>query len=424
LIPARGRRRIRWPALLGLALLLQGCWDFPDSRLPADGSGSDDVNRDQAVDQAPDRGPDRGMDRGLDRGPDRDRGLDMAGDLDLDGPIDMLPDTGLVFRANGQSCLVDSDCWSNICADKICCDQPCTGTCQSCALSGKLGTCTPVPAGQAPTAPKACTVTAPGTCGLDGKCDGAGGCRRWPGGTICLAASCSGTGGEKVAAARICDGKGLCISPLATSGDTDCSPYACDSSTNRCFSSCSTPDSGVASGCKTGVPCSGGKCTGATGLPLGAPCSGSSVCAPASSSSSYCADGVCCESACTGTCETCALPGAEGRCVKVPFGQRPPTGKTCAITTACHYDGTCDGSGACRYALAGAPCQATSCSSGARRTYGCSGTKQAQCKLTNTNCGRYGCLTGTHGVGCYGNCETSAQCSGTNVCSGSKCVAP
>ena len=51
---------------------------------------------------------------------------------------------------------------------------------------------------------------------------------------------------------------------------------------------------------------------------LGQPCSCSSDCG-----SGFCVDGVCCNSACTGTCMSCSLPGSEGTCDVVPAGASP-----------------------------------------------------------------------------------------------------
>jgi hypothetical protein len=62
-------------------------------------------------------------------------------------------------------------------------------------------------------------------------------------------------------------------------------------------------------------PTAGGRCDleGACKAGLGAPCSdGATDCV-----SGVCADGVCCETSCSGVCETCNERGSEGRCVPV-----------------------------------------------------------------------------------------------------------
>ena len=47
-------------------------------------------------------------------------------------------------KTNGQACAAGSECSSGNCADKVCCDLACTGTCRSCVMAqtGKPdGTC-------------------------------------------------------------------------------------------------------------------------------------------------------------------------------------------------------------------------------------------------------------------------------------------
>ena len=68
-----------------------------------------------------------------------------------------------------------SDCASGICAQGACCQTACTGPCMSCALTGTAGTCSTVPAGSDPLGQ--CADQGAPTCGTDGTCDGAGGCR-------------------------------------------------------------------------------------------------------------------------------------------------------------------------------------------------------------------------------------------------------
>src|SRR5205085_668427 len=78
----------------------------------------------------------------------------------------------------GQACACAAECRSGVCADGFCCDRRCEAGCMTCGLRGREGTCTPVPAGEAPTAASRCARAAASTCGLDGTCDGAGSCRK------------------------------------------------------------------------------------------------------------------------------------------------------------------------------------------------------------------------------------------------------
>jgi hypothetical protein len=66
--------------------------------------------------------------------------------------------------------------------------------------------------------------------------------------------------------------------------------------------------------------------------------------------SGTCVDGVCCNNACTGTCQACNVPGLMGTCSPVPDGLAPVLPNQCASQPAatCGPDGLCDGRGACR----------------------------------------------------------------------------
>lgn len=69
-------------------------------------------------------------------------------------------------RANASSCASDDECESGHCVDRMCCSDACSGTCESCAVPGSIGSCTIVPAMTDPD----------GECGPLGYCDGVGGC--------------------------------------------------------------------------------------------------------------------------------------------------------------------------------------------------------------------------------------------------------
>ena len=44
--------------------------------------------------------------------------------------------------ANGTACTSGSQCGSGFCADGVCCNNACSGTCESCSVMGHVGTCT------------------------------------------------------------------------------------------------------------------------------------------------------------------------------------------------------------------------------------------------------------------------------------------
>ena len=43
-----------------------------------------------------------------------------------------------------KTCTVGAQCASGFCVDGVCCDKACDGSCESCALTGKVGTCSPI----------------------------------------------------------------------------------------------------------------------------------------------------------------------------------------------------------------------------------------------------------------------------------------
>jgi len=135
-------------------------------------------------------------------------------------------------KALGTACVAPGDCSSGFCAQNVCCATDCAGVCLSCAVKGNEGACTAVPAGMPSTPPEACKASDASTCGLDGKCDGAGICRNHLLGTACMAATCTSA---TLRGAGTCDGQTHCQIPAATT----CGGYTCLSGTG-CRATCTT----------------------------------------------------------------------------------------------------------------------------------------------------------------------------------------
>ena len=89
----------------------------------------------------------------------------------------------------GTACVVDTECISNFCTEGYCCDAKPCGKCRSCALTGSVGTCTAVAAGD-PDPAGMCLAMSVSTCGTNGACDGAGECASYPAGTNCKPSEC------------------------------------------------------------------------------------------------------------------------------------------------------------------------------------------------------------------------------------------
>ena len=123
-------------------------------------------------------------------------------------------------RDNGLACSCSAQCKSKFCVEGYCCNSACQGTCQTCSQAMSLGTCTMVAAGVKPSDPSDCHVEANTTCGQDGTCDGKGGCRLYPVGTVCIAGTCQGA---EIAGTRVCDGAGACRAGAINV----CAPFLC-----------------------------------------------------------------------------------------------------------------------------------------------------------------------------------------------------
>jgi hypothetical protein len=145
----------------------------------------------------------------------------------------------------------------------------------------------------------------------------------------------------------------------------------------------------------------------------GATCAADVDCA-----SNVCAQGVCCATACGGTCQSCAQAGSLGTCKVVPAGQDPLNQCADQGVATCGTDGSCDGSGACRRYGAGAVCVAAMCATSsytAART--CNGTGTCGAAPAPTACGRFVC----NANGCLSSCTTNADCTSPLLCSGGAC---
>jgi hypothetical protein len=89
-----------------------------------------------------------------------------------------------VWKPLGQACGSASECASGNCVDGACCSTSGCGRCFTCNAPGSAGTCRPVPSGL-PEPHGQCAIQPVSTCGLNGTCDGAGGCASYPNGTSC-----------------------------------------------------------------------------------------------------------------------------------------------------------------------------------------------------------------------------------------------
>jgi|GEM_PF-5877817 hypothetical protein len=227
-------------------------------------------------------------------------GPDAAGS---DSRIDAGPDTTLSGAPPGATCSKAAECASNNCSDGVCCDLACTGSCQSCALSEKVGTCslvTGVPASGHPP------CGGSGYCA--GSCNGQSSSCYYPGvKTTCATAACIN---GSATPARACDGAGNCSS----AGSIPCGAFICG--TAACLSSCTDN-----SQCVSGAACVSGRCTvcstGQTVCP--------NLCTNLQSDDSHCG-------ACSGTGSACSATQqcTGGKCL-LASGQGCTSDAQCAV---------------------------------------------------------------------------------------------
>ncbi|MCU1281301.1 MAG: Flagellar hook-length control protein FliK [bacterium] len=295
-----------------------------------------------------------------------DLGVDLAGVAgDLARPA---PD-GAVPRGLGFPCDGVAECDSGACVDGYCCESLCdpgdaSNLCKACNVPGHEGRCVAAVAGTDPH--QQCEPDPVATCGKDGLCDGHGACRRYPHGTACGMPSCAA---GSLTAAATCDGEGSCVAGAVRT----CAPYVCGSATS-CATSCTPPDVG----CAPPATCNNGSCGKHA---LGQQCASPSDCA-----SNFCSpQAVCCDAACTGSCESCALGGQPA--------------------------------GHCAPLAAGTQCAAAACMGDSRlaaRT--CDGNRTCQAAAT-TDCTPYTCNTAN--ATCFAKpCQGNQQCAAGHTCNG------
>lgn len=226
--------------------------------------------------------------------------------------------------AAGERCESDEGCANGLaCAmpEGVCCNQPCNGACMACVGSktGKAdGVCASV-----------CPIQDPTTCGTTGACGADGACVVYAAGISCAAASCGPAqqGGFEETGPRTCDGMSSCASPVTTS----CGLYGCDGP--ACRERCSVDEE-----CAQSAYCvNQSECVAK--LDNGDLCDTGR---DAQCKSGHCANYMCCDTACAGTCVACSASktGVEsGTCANIPAGEDPDG--------ECDDGKNCDGHGAC-----------------------------------------------------------------------------
>ncbi|MBK7581893.1 MAG: hypothetical protein IPI67_17000 [Myxococcales bacterium] len=317
---------------------------------------------------------------------------------------------GVCKSKTGQGCTLATDCASNNCADSTCCTDACTTPCRSCANAS--GTCTTAVVNQED-----------GTaCGGINSCDGSGNCKKKTGqgcttGTECISGNCidsyccdsTCSGGCDVCSAALGATQNGTCSVLASGAPGQCSPYKCGG-TAACPSSCSSDQN-----CAPGHYCGGNICLPTKGL--GLTCGAANEC-----TSTYCADGVCCNTTCSSKCMACSAANkqsgtAAGTCDAAKQGTNPGNG--CVVSSdPCGDQATCSGTpGECAKAANGKSCGPTTCANGAVSGKICNGSGVCV-DQTNAQCAPYVCK----GSACSSPCTADTDCQTDFYCAGGVCV--
>jgi hypothetical protein len=297
--------------------------------------------------------------------------------------------------ARGSACSTGMQCESGSCVDGFCCESACRDACHSCKLPGSEGKCLPAPAGEDPD--NDCAEEMPSTCKKDGACDGKGACRNHPAGTECVPGGCTGS---MESSARLCDGNGVC-----QPGTSQSCPTAC--SNNSCNRTCSDQNP-----CQAGFFCdTAGVCK--VKVAQGMACAGNAEC-----TTGFCADGVCCNSACGQLCNACNLAATRGVCTPVADGQDPKNECVAEAPATCGRAGGCNGMGACRVHASGTACGNQTCM-GATQTGAktCNGTGSCVAGQ-QVDCSPFRC----GGAQCRTTCQTTNDCDLGFVCMGNACT--
>ncbi|HEY4188594.1 MAG TPA: hypothetical protein VGP07_26220 [Polyangia bacterium] len=307
-------------------------------------------------------------------------------------------------KQDGQSCKINGECLNGHCVDGVCCENACDGSCRSCSLPNLAGKCTLV-ANNAADPRGMCKDLTAAMCSTDGKCDGGGGCQKYPVGSQCADEDCTT---DVYTGPSTCNGSSQCIKPTAL----PCNPYHCNA--NKCFGACTTNDQCVA----PNICGQDGNISSCGKKAQGLDCSTDAECG-----TGHCAQGKCCDTACTGACKACNLNASPGVCSDVQSGTDPQGLCAATAATTCGTTGMC-AAGQCAKFSTSTVCKPASCVAGGPPSS--AAVPQSKCD-GNGACvtpSTVGCAPGrcdTTALMCVNTCTTTADCTNPNTCVNGSC---
>jgi len=326
--------------------------------------------------------------------------FDSATDPDAECPVnEACNGAGACKKSNGQPCNVQADCVSERCVDAVCCGLPCGNLCEACSAAktgGSDGTCGPALSDSDPD--NECGI------GPEQSCDGAGACKLTKGQTCTAPSECV---------------SGNCIDAVCCDSPCVATCYACSAaktggSDGMCAFVLPSLDPDDECGTGSDLSCDGfGACKKADGQ----------VCAePSECLSENCVSGLCCNAACTDSCDKGVLAHAE-----CSTGTCKTTGKSCneylcaddkSCATSCTDHADCAG---------GYRCEEPNCVPKGDKGDPC--TTDVECAKDHCidqvccavdDCTPYRC--GPEGA-CRETCSSSGECASGHTCiSSGQCV--
>jgi hypothetical protein len=268
--------------------------------------------------------------------------------------------------AQGTKCMASGDCDTGFCTDGVCCAVASCGAGKECSADGSSCVAT---SAVSCTADAECKTghCANGVC-CDQQCDG-----------VCQACNLSGSVGTCSSLGPTCLGEPADAAVTPTDAGTDGAPPTVHEAFTRCSKD-------------------------------------------AQCGTNHCVEGICCDTACTDRCHSCALSGSIGKCTVEPTGV--DLKHECGPGRACL--GTCS-AGACVGSSTGTQCDAQKCT-GASTGIGPATCEKAggSCqtdKVAQFDCAPYLCEP-AFGA-CRETCSGSDECTQGYSCDTStqKCVA-
>jgi len=243
-------------------------------------------------------------------------------------------------------------------------------------------------------------------CGVGGTlvCNGSGQCVGCVDNTTCTAPATCGGGGTQ----NVC---GCTPTTCAALGVT------CGTAPDGCGGTLVCND-GTKNGSETDIDCGGG-------MGCGLLCAQGKKCTKgADCQSGACADGVCCNTTCSGACQACTAAkkgsGADGTCGPIKVNTDPDNDCNDEGAASCGNTGSCDGSGACQKYPNGTVCSAAMCadSTTLNKADLCNGS--GTCVDSGTqNCSPQLCMSNMCAA-----CTADAQCGTGQYCTtGGNCAA-